>query len=131
LHAAAAAAAAAAILLPAQWACKQARPAACYPQLPTNEPWAHWAASHYNASLAPGNDCVLGARNDKYDYFTGNSTSTTGEHGTERRICSLCQMPQQGSSSLGAVHGPEHRQQMQALVAAASRHEPCLPGLPL
>jgi hypothetical protein len=59
------------------------RPASCHPQLPTNEPWAHWAASHYNASLVPGNDCVLGMGNDKYDYFTGNSTSTTGGPGTD------------------------------------------------
>jgi hypothetical protein len=48
------------------------------PQLPSNDPWAHWSAKHYNASLIPGNDCVLGIRNDKYDYFTGNSSSTTG-----------------------------------------------------
>jgi hypothetical protein len=49
-----------------------------YLQLPSNEPWAHWSFNHYNASQIPGNDCVAGARNDKYDYFTGNSTSPTG-----------------------------------------------------
>jgi hypothetical protein len=48
-------------------------------QLPSNDPYyAHWAANHYNTSLLPGNDCVLGLRNDKYDYFTGNSSSVAG-----------------------------------------------------
>ncbi len=47
-------------------------------QLPSNDPWAHWSAKHYNASLMPGNDCVLGVRNERYDYFTGNSSSSTG-----------------------------------------------------
>jgi hypothetical protein len=48
-------------------------------QLPSNDPmYAHWCAKNYNASLIPGNDCVMGALNERYDYFLGNSSSTEG-----------------------------------------------------
>jgi hypothetical protein len=54
-------------------------------QLPSNEPFAHWSARQYNASLQPGNDCAMAVRNDKYDYFTGNSSSIEGGQAARRR----------------------------------------------
>jgi hypothetical protein len=40
--------------------------------------YAHWCARNYNESLIPGNDCAMGVLNEKFDYFLGNSSSTTG-----------------------------------------------------